>query len=255
MGMPTAQDDMTELYYHMSKAGRLRRAHPVRMLLFLATCLAVPLTLFSVSTFGTLVTAVPVALFAAVVAIAALGMSRHFPFPVIGLCNAITLGRAGMVCYLVGFAILPAAFVSHGWTVFWVASIALLLDGVDGWLARREGLQSTFGARFDMEIDALLGLILSVILLTATSVGPWILLLGGLRYFFLVASIVLVWLQAPLPHSFRRKLVCVVQIGTLVLLTLPLLPAGLTMPLTAIAVVALIYSFTVDVCWLARQRG
>ena len=37
------------------------------------------------------------------------------------------------------------------------------LDGVDGWLARRSGIASAFGARFDMEIDALLILVLAVL--------------------------------------------------------------------------------------------
>jgi multidrug efflux pump subunit AcrA (membrane-fusion protein) len=38
-----------------------------------------------------------------------------------------------------------------------------MLDGVDGWLARRHEIASRFGARFDMEVDALLILALSVL--------------------------------------------------------------------------------------------
>ena len=37
------------------------------------------------------------------------------------------------------------------------------LDGVDGWLARRRGMSSAFGARFDMEIDALLVQVLAIL--------------------------------------------------------------------------------------------
>ena len=39
--------------------------------------------------------------------------------------------------------------------------LLLALDGLDGWAARRQGLVSAFGARFDMEVDALLILALA----------------------------------------------------------------------------------------------
>ena len=39
--------------------------------------------------------------------------------------------------------------------------MALLLDAVDGGVARRTGTVSGFGARFDMEVDAFLILVLS----------------------------------------------------------------------------------------------
>ena len=41
-------------------------------------------------------------------------------------------------------------------------SVALALDGVDGQVARRTGTVSALGARFDMEVDAFLVLVLSV---------------------------------------------------------------------------------------------
>lgn len=238
----------------MSKASRLGWFGPARGLLLLAACLAVPLLWVSVVSFGATQAALPIALFAGITAMAAHGMRQNFPFPVMGVCNGITLMRAAMICYLAGFAAFPAAFAASGWTVFWVASIALLMDGTDGWFARREGLQSGFGARFDMESDALLGVVLSVLLVTSGTTGPWVLVLGGLRYGFVAASMALPWLGAPLPDSFRRKVICVVQIGTLVLLTMPLLPPALTPPVTFFAVIALIYSFAVDIRWLARQR-
>ena len=43
-----------------------------------------------------------------------------------------------------------------------LSAVALALDGVDGWWARRTGTCSAFGARFDMEVDAFLILVLSV---------------------------------------------------------------------------------------------
>ena len=63
-----------------------------------------------------------------------------------------------------------------------------LLDGVDGWLARRHRIASAFGARFDMEIDALLILALSVLAWRHEKAGAWVVASGLLRYAFVAAG-------------------------------------------------------------------
>jgi hypothetical protein len=92
----------------------------------------------------------------AVVTITAVTLVRaHHPFTRFGAANHMTLIRAGLVALVAGLigepAVAPLAAVAVS-----VAAAVELLDGVDGWLARRDGLASGFGARFDMEIDALL---------------------------------------------------------------------------------------------------
>jgi len=62
----------------------------------------------------------------------------------------------------------------------------LVLDGLDGWLARRAGLASPFGAHFDMEVDALLVLTVSAELFFSRRFGWWILSGGVLRYFYVL---------------------------------------------------------------------
>ena len=49
-----------------------------------------------------------------------------------------------------------------------LAVVALVLDAVDGWVARRTGTTSPLGARFDMEVDAFLILVLSVYVAPST---------------------------------------------------------------------------------------
>src|SRR5690606_41330950 len=53
-----------------------------------------------------------------------------------------------------------------------LATVGLVLDGVDGRVARRTGTSSPRGARFDMEVDAFLILVLSVH--AALFLGPWV---------------------------------------------------------------------------------
>ena len=61
-----------------------------------------------------------------------------------------------------------------------LAVVALALDAVDGRVARRTGTASAVGARFDMEVDAVLVLLLSVYV--ARSLGLWVLAIGSAHY-------------------------------------------------------------------------
>lgn len=177
--------------------------------------------------------------------------SGDYEHDVFGLCNTVTLLRATLVSFLFG-TLFSADSVSP-WLVCGVGSLVLALDGVDGWLARRTGLQSGFGARFDVETDAALAAILAVWLMISGTTGLEVLVLGFTRYAFVLAGCALPRLRADLPSAFRRKLICVIQIGTLILLTVPVFPAHFVTLLSVGASMALCYSFAVDLRWLLRQ--
>ncbi len=172
-----------------------------------------------------------------------------------GLANQVTLLRAGLVC-LVGGALLASGHApSMSWSLAGMIAAALGLDAVDGWLARRLRLTSAFGARFDVEVDALLLLILAVLVWQAGQVAGWVLAIGLMRYGFVLAGRLLPWLRAPLPPSRRRKAICVQQGITLLVCLLPPATSALASALAAIALAALILSFALDVYWLVRQAG
>ena len=117
----------------------------------------------------------------------------------------------------------------------------------------RPGLASEFGARFDMETDAVLLLVLSVLAWQFDKTGPWVLASGLARYAFVAAGAAAPWLDRPLPPSFRRKLVCAIQIGVLVAVLAPVLAPPATGVLAAIGLARLCYSFAADVIWLRRH--
>jgi phosphatidylglycerophosphate synthase len=178
-------------------------------------------------------------------------LRRTYPHRSLGLCNVVTLAR------LVIVAALAAALFAGGvgaWAFVGLAGVALALDGVDGWLARRHGLASSFGARFDMETDAALALVLALHALAIGAAGPVVLVLGVMRYAFVAAAAVLPWLNGPLPERFSRKAVCVVQIGALIAIQVPGMPAAFTSALVAVASAALVWSFAVDIAHLWRRR-
>ena len=181
----------------------------------------------------------------------------HYPHARFGSCNGVTLLRAGLGASLLTPLLFGDAGQAAwgGWAVALVALFALLLDGVDGWLARREGLASGFGARFDMEIDAALALILALHAFADGMGGVVVLTLGVMRYVFVAASWGLPWMAAPLPDKFGRKVVCVIQIAALIALQVPILGSGAALGITWVAVTALIWSFGRDTLWLWRHRS
>jgi phosphatidylglycerophosphate synthase len=128
-----------------------------------------------------------------------------------------------------------------------------LLDGVDGWFARKTRMSSAFGARFDMEIDALLILVLSILAWRHNKAPAWVVLSGALRYAFVVAGWLVHRMRQPLPVSRRRQTVCVVQVVCLIAVILPRIQPPVSTGIAAIALLTLVYSFAVDTWWLWRQ--
>ncbi|MFF3244913.1 CDP-alcohol phosphatidyltransferase family protein [Streptomyces sp. NPDC002870] len=169
-----------------------------------------------------------------------------------GAANRVTLARATLVGGVT--ALVADSFESPPPVTLLVAltTVALILDAVDGKVARRTGTASPLGARFDMEVDAFLILVLSIYV--ATSLGPWVLLIGTMRYAFVAAARVLPWLNGALPASTARKTVAALQ-GIVLLVV----GAGVFPPLAAFAAVfsalaLLIWSFGRDIRWLWRVR-
>ena len=172
----------------------------------------------------------------------------------LGWANRVTLLRAVLVAIVAAGVWMPLSPLGH-WQWLGVALIALLLDGVDGWVARRTGSQTAFGARFDMELDALLILLLCLGVMLKTPAGPWVLLIGAMRYAFVAAGMRYPWLQAALYDSLRRKAVCVWQIAALLLALTPWASGLAALLLALSALIVLVYSFGVDTLWLYRQHG
>lgn len=194
------------------------------------------------------------ALFAIVVAFTVVLLHDNHPFARYGPANQITTVRAvlvALVASLIGEPRLPAVAI-------WAAGLGVIvgmLDGLDGWLARRSRMASDFGARFDMETDALLVMALAILAWRLDKAGAWVVMSGLLRYLFLAAGWWWRWLQRPLPPARRRQAICVVQILALILVMVPAVTPPLSTALSALALGALCYSFLIDILWVWRQDG
>lgn len=173
-----------------------------------------------------------------------------------GWANRVTLFRSSLVVALVSVS--PFLSTPSSNYALWLyaigALLVLILDGVDGKLARVTNTGSEFGARFDMEMDALLILGLCLAVLATDKAGAWVLALGLMRYLFVAASSMLSWLDRPLPESFRRKTICVWQIVTLMVAVVPPIPPMFASLTLATALLLLAWSFMTDVYWLYQRR-
>jgi phosphatidylglycerophosphate synthase len=233
----------------------LREAHSVftRSLAFAA--ISVPVLGGAMGTFPALI---GLALFAGLLLAVERGLAAH-PHPRLGTANRITLVRAAIACLIAARAIEPAPLgMPERWLLAAIAVAALMLDGADGWAARRQGLASAFGARFDMEVDAFAILVLAITVVKAQAVPCWVLAIGGMRYIYLAATLVFPLLRRPLPArriaDRRRKTIAVIQSVGLTIALAPATLAGWAAVTCAAALGLLAYSFAADIVILLSTR-
>jgi phosphatidylglycerophosphate synthase len=191
--------------------------------------------------------------FAVIAAVAVSQIStRTHPFPEFGAANQVTTARAVFVALIAAcigdLSDAAAAAAAAG------AIAVTAMDGIDGWVARRTRMSSAFGARFDMEVDALLIMVLSILAWQYEKAGGWVMLSGLLRYVFVLAGWVWPWMERPLEPSRRRQTVCVVQIAALIVVVEPFVARPISTAVAAIGLAILAVSFLVDTRWLVLHR-
>jgi phosphatidylglycerophosphate synthase len=192
------------------------------------------------------------AAFAAMVAGALLLREQH-PFPRLGPANRVTMSRAMLVALMTG-AIGEAPARDLAGTAVFLAAVTAVLDGVDGSLARRTGMASAFGARIDMETDALLILVASILVWQFGKAGAWVIAGGLLRYAFVASGWILPWMRGRLTPTLRAKTITIVHVVGLCVALAPITPYPLSAIVVGGTTVALAWSFAVDVERLWRAR-
>jgi phosphatidylglycerophosphate synthase len=170
--------------------------------------------------------------------------------PVIFPADWVTLTRSLLIAAVTGLVADSFSRPVSVTALVTLSAVALVLDAVDGQVARRTGTATALGTRIDGEADAFLILVLSIAV--SQDYGGWVLVIGAARYAFLLAGLVIPWLRAPLPPRFWRKVVAAVQ-G----IVLTVAASGVTSRLTGmiavgVALLLLAESFGHDVIWLAR---
>ncbi len=122
-----------------------------------------------------------------------------------------------------------------------IASVVLVADGLDGFLARKFKTASAFGEYLDMETDAFYVLVLSSLLYQNGTFGIWILSLGLLRYLYFIALLFVKPVQQKEERIFQARLIAVILMSTLIASFI--LPLTIARPAIFISAILLFYSF------------
>ncbi len=122
-----------------------------------------------------------------------------------------------------------------------IAFLVLVLDGLDGYLARKHKTTSSFGEYLDMETDALYVLTLTCLLYQNGTFGLWIISLGLLRYLYFIALLFFKEPKQKEERVFRARLIAVILMGSLIAGFA--LPFSIARPALIIATILVFYSF------------
>lgn len=139
------------------------------------------------------------------------------------------------------------------WAVAGFAIPALVLDAVDGLVARSTGTSHPQGARLDMETDAAVLLGLTVVL--ARTLTPNALVIGAARYVFVAGSLLRPAWAGELGPSRRRRIIAGLQGTALGVALAPPVPVPLAHTVIGTAEVLLLWSFAADITLLERRAA
>lgn len=163
-----------------------------------------------------------------------------------GAANVVTTLRIGLLI------LLPPAASVHPAALIALSLLILVLDGLDGWLARRRTLASEFGAFFDKETDALFLLLLCGLAAFQGTLSAWILGAGLLRYGFVLLLFLLPTPQKTESRSTAARYVYGFMVGALLASFLPF--PRLSHPLVAVATTMLLASFARSLWQIIASR-
>jgi CDP-diacylglycerol--glycerol-3-phosphate 3-phosphatidyltransferase len=130
--------------------------------------------------------------------------------PSLGLPNQLTIIRGFLIAITTGLILVPNRAALIAWLpgIFYLC--AVLMDGIDGILARTTGNVTVLGEFLDMEMDSLTVLVGSLAVFLSGKADGWILLVGTARYLYVGGQWLLKRSRRPLlplaKKSSRRAL-------------------------------------------------
>ena len=135
-----------------------------------------------------------------------------------------------------------------------LALISLLLDGLDGFIARRYNDTSKFGELFDQESDNFLMFVLSISLYINKDIGLYVFLIPAYRYIFITLMTKYSWLKNTLPDSILRKSVCVMTTLLMIISHEVYFNEFIFNFIINLALFIITFSFSKDIIWLYRNK-
>lgn len=166
--------------------------------------------------------------------------------------NALTVARGLLVALLAGFLLVPQPAGALGRLPGALYAVSVVLDVLDGWLARRAGGATALGETLDVEFDAL-GLLVAPLLAVRYGQLPLAYLAVGVaRYAFVGGLRLRRWRGLsvhPLPPSRARRVLAALQMVVVSSALLYVVRPPLSTVVAAVAMAPFFAGFLRD--WLA----
>lgn len=152
------------------------------------------------------------------------------PFETIGVANALTLTRGGLLAVVAGCALIaPDPFAPLAWLPAACYGLNVAIDWVDGTVARATDRVTVLGTRLDMAIDTVGFLVAPVVGVLWGQLPVWYLSLSAARYLFKTGQ----WVRAArglavydLPESRLRRPLAGLQMAFITAALAPVTPYG-----------------------------
>jgi CDP-diacylglycerol---glycerol-3-phosphate 3-phosphatidyltransferase len=172
----------------------------------------------------------------------------------LGLPNWLTVSRGAVLALVAGFVLVPRP---EGWLA-WAPAVmyvgAMLVDYLDGYVARISGVTTRLGARLDMHYDSHGYIIGGLLIVLWGQAPPWYLLVALAWPLYVLGERILVRQNKPLrplyPNPFRRVL-SGAQMGFTAVLLFPVFtPPGTTIAAT-LYMLPFLTNFLLDGLWVS----
>jgi len=165
----------------------------------------------------------------------------------IGYANWITLFRLVIILFSISYWDKLSDLVLFGFF-----GVVIILDGVDGYIARKFNQISKQGEYLDMEIDAVFVFLLSYMHFSHEKLHAWILIPGGLRYLY---GILLAWIKEPPIVKPGKRFRSTVAVMFFISLLLPFVTNKLIyIPIVLITSSMIILSFSISAIHLLASQ-
>lgn len=173
-------------------------------------------------------------------------IDRKIHYESIGLANYISLIRGGCICIVAGSLWCEL----HLFTAILYCT-AVLLDLLDGFVARITQRTSVFGEKIDIEYDALAILVGSAICIEQQQLPLMYVFVGMLRYLFVLhVSLRKEKPQYSLPPSDFRRFLAGVHMSLITVALFPFVPSTITIPIAYVFTIPFYFIFTRDWLWV-----
>jgi len=187
-----------------------------------------------------------------------LDVSRFIGSPyghVFGLANTLTLVRGGLYAVVAGFVVVPAT-TTLAWVPALCYGVGVVLDKVDGVVARSVGEETDLGRRLDMAADSFGFVAAPLVAVLWGQLPVWYLAISAARYVYLGGIRYRRRRGRPVydrPDSDLGKYLAGVQMAFITVALVPAAPTGLVFAVAPAVLAPSLAVFARDFCYASGR--